>query len=96
MAKDYYVYILTNYKKTVLYVGVSNDLIRRVYQHKQRTVQGFTARYNVDCLVFYECYDDISYAIGREKQLKKWSRVKKEKLINQFNPTWRDLYNEIV
>ena len=92
----YYVYILTNKNKTTLYVGVTNDLVRRVYEHKNEFVEGFTKRYNVCDLVYYEEFSDINYAITREKQLKSKTRNKKEMLINAFNPSWKDLYYEIV
>lgn len=96
MEREYFVYMLTNYHKTVLYIGVTNNLVARIFQHKDRKIAGFTKRYNVSRLVYYELYDDISYAIAREKQLKKWSRIKKNNLVSSFNPSWRDLYDEIV
>jgi putative endonuclease len=78
-----------------LYIGVTNDLVRRVYQHKSKAVGGFTATYGVDLLVWYECYDDPINAITREKELKKWRRAWKLALIEKMNPTWTDLYDEI-
>jgi len=87
--------MLTNKYRNVLYIGVTNDLIRRVYEHKNKLTRGFTQRYNVDCLVYYEVYDDIAAAIEREKQIKGWTREKKNKLVNTFNLQWADLYNEI-
>lgn len=96
MEKEYAVYILTNYKNTVLYIGVTSNLLYRVFQHREKIQDGFTKRYNVDQLIYYEIYDDVSYAIGREKQLKKWSRLKKEKLITNFNADWRDLYDDLI
>ena len=88
---QYYVYILTNKNNTVLYIGVTNNLERRMYEHKNKLVDGFTKRYNISKLVFFESSSDVKSAIGREKQLKKWSRRKKEELINQMNPSWKDL-----
>lgn len=91
MAKAGYVYILTNKWRTVLYVGVTSDLRKRVWEHKQKVVEGFTTRYNVDRLVYYEATEDIAAAIEREKQLKAGSRKKKIALIDCLNPEWRDL-----
>ena len=93
--KQYYVYIMTNRRNTVLYVGVTNDLIRRVYEHKQKLVNGFTGKYNIVKLVYYEVFDDIENAILREKQIKAGSRQKKVQLINGTNREWRDLYDEL-
>ena len=95
MDKQGFVYILANNHNTVLYIGVTSDLIRRVYEHKNKLVQGFTNKYNIDKLVYYEAYDDIVVAIEREKQLKFKSRKYKEKLINEFNQTWEDLYEKL-
>ena len=95
MKKYYFVYILTNLGNTVLYTGVTNDLKRRVYEHRNKVVPGFTAKYNVKKLVYYEVYDDPQYAITREKQIKSGSRKKKLNLISSFNPDWRDLWWEI-
>jgi putative endonuclease len=89
------VYILTNARHTVLYTGVTSDLKARVYQHREKLPPGFTSRYNASELVYYEAAYDMSGAIGREKQIKSGSRQKKVELINAFNPTWRDLYDEI-
>ena len=91
LTKQYYVYILTNINKTVLYVGITNDLSRRVYEHKNKLIDGFTAKYNVKYLVYYEVTEDVESAILREKALKKLSRVNKNKLIEKFNPAWEDL-----
>ncbi len=93
---QYYVYLLTNSGKSVLYAGVTNDLIRRVYEHKQRLKPGFASHYGVDRLVYYEVYEDIEAAIAREKQIKAGPRRKKVALINGRNPEWRDLYEEIL
>jgi putative endonuclease len=91
----YYVYILSNKYNNVLYVGITNDLIRRVYEHKNKLVDGFTEKYNVDKLVYYELFNDPINAITREKQLKGYSRKKKVELITSFNPEWEDLYETL-
>ena len=88
----YYVYILTNANHTVLYTGVTNDLERRCFEHKQKKIKGFTQKYNVDKLIYFEKFDYVDLAIAREKQIKGFSRVKKENLINQSNPGWNELY----
>jgi len=93
--KYYYVYILSNKYNNVLYVGITNDLIRRVYEHKNKLVDGFTEKYNVDKLVYYELFNDPINAITREKQLKGYSRKKKVELITSFNPEWEDLYETL-
>ena len=91
------VYIATNKNNTVLYTGVTNNLVRRMEEHKnKRNPKSFTARYNVDKLVWYENYTDIVEAIAREKQLKAGSRKKKIQLIEEMNPEWRDLYEELL
>ena len=95
MDKQYCVYILTNKRRTVLYTGITNDLERRVYEHKGKVVDGFTKKYNVDILVYYEVFNDPLPAIEREKQLKGGSRAKKEKLIRSSNPMWIDLYDSL-
>ena len=89
----YYVYILASERNGTLYIGVTNDLIKRVYQHKQSIVPGFTSKYNVDKLVYYESTPDVISAITKEKQLKKWKRDWKIRLIEEHNPTWEDLYD---
>jgi putative endonuclease len=89
----YYVYILSNKNDNVIYVGVTNNLSRRVLEHKQKRSKGFTERYNVDKLIYFETFEFIRPAIAREKQLKGYSRIKKEKLINAFNPQWTELYD---
>jgi len=94
--KNYYVYILTNKNNTVLYTGVTSDLIKRIYQHKQKLVEGFTKKYNINKLVYYEMFTDIKIAITREKQIKAGSRIKKLDLINAKNKEWKDLYFEIL
>lgn len=88
----YYVYILTNKTKSVLYTGVTNDLERRMCEHKSKLIDGFTKRYNVDLLVYFEEYSNIDEAIIREKSIKNLVRTKKESLINSINPQWEDLY----
>lgn len=90
---NYFVYILTNKNHTVLYTGMTNDLTRRVFEHKKSLVNGFTSKYNVDNLIYYERFDFIDLAIHREKQIKGYSRIKKEALINSFNPGWDELYS---
>ncbi len=89
--KQYYVYILTNKSNKVLYIGVTNNLERRVFEHKNKLVKGFTERYNLTKLVYYEVTNDIHSAMEREKQLKNWHRDWKMNLIGSFNPAWRDL-----
>jgi putative endonuclease len=88
----YYVYILTNTYHNVLYTGVTNDLERRCYEHKQKKINGFTQKYNIDKLVYFERFDFIDLAIAREKQIKGYSRAKKCSLIDQFNKEWKELY----
>jgi putative endonuclease len=91
-----YTYILTNKRNTVLYTGVTSDLIKRIYEHKQKLVEGFTKKYNVDKLVYYDIFEDIENAIIREKQIKGWIRKKKRELIDSVNPDWKDLYDNLV
>ena len=95
MNAQYFVYIMTNKRNTVLYTGVTNNLIRRVYEHKEKMTGGFTKRYNVTKLVYYEVFEDIENAILREKQIKDVSRHKKIELINSMNNEWRELYEEL-
>ncbi len=92
----YYVYILTNKTKTTLYVGVTNDLVRRVWEHKTKVVDSFTKRYHINELVYYEQYFDIYSAIEREKRLKGKLRSKKYELIKEFNPEMKDLFEDIL
>jgi putative endonuclease len=89
------VYILTNKNKTTFYIGVTRNLKRRLAEHKLHVDKGFSFRYNTDMLVYYEVFDRLDDGIRREKQLKKWHRAWKEKLINGFNPTWKDLADSI-
>jgi len=95
MRRQYYVYIMANPRKTVLYTGVTNDLVRRVWQHRQGQGDGFTTRYHCTELVFYEVLQDSYNAIAREKQIKAGSRRRKIELIKRVNPEWRDLYDEL-
>jgi len=95
MDNQYFVYLLTNKNNTVIYTGVTNDLKRRVYEHKEKLIDGFTKKYNVNKLVYFETTNDINSAIKREKQIKAGSRQKKTDLINSINKEWKDLYNEI-
>ena len=95
MDKQYYVYIMTNKRNTVLYTGVTSNLKQRIYEHKMKEVEGFTKKYNVVKLVYYEVFDDVENAIMREKQIKAGSRDKKIRLIKKMNPGWKDLYEEI-
>ena len=87
----YFVYILSNWDDSVLYIGVTSNLPRRLYEHRNGLVDGFTKKYNVHKLIYFEHANDVYSAISREKQLKKWSRSKKNALISQLNPDWRDL-----
>ena len=94
---DYYVYIMTNPSYTVLYTGVTRNLVKRVYEHKQHLLpESFTAKYNVTKLVYYECTTNVESAIAREKQIKNWSRKKKDFLIDTMNPERKDLYQQII
>ena len=90
----YYVYMLTNWNNKVLYIGMTNNLLRRVYQHKHKLCDGFTKKYNVNKLVYYELYENVDDAIRREKQLKGWKRMRKNALVETFNPEWKELYTE--
>jgi putative endonuclease len=96
MGKEYFVYIMTNRYNTVLYTGVTNDLIRRAWEHKQGFGSVFTSRYRVNKLVYYESYENINLALAREKQIKSGSRQKKLDLINGLNSNWKDLYKEML
>jgi putative endonuclease len=95
MAQRFYVFIMTNPRNTVVYTGVTNNLARRVQEHKEKLVEGFTAKYNVTKLVYHERFDDVRAAIAREKQLKGGSRQKKNDLVDSVNPEWRDLSQEL-
>ena len=89
--KEYFVYILTNYTKTTLYIGVTRNLKHRIWEHKAKSNKGFSEKYNSNYLIYYETYKYIEDAIFREKCIKKWNRKWKEKLISKTNPTWQDL-----
>jgi len=89
--RQYYVYIMTNKRNGTLYTGVTNNLTRRVYEHKHKLVEGFTSKYGLSRLVYYEVFDDIRLAIAREKQIKGWLRARKSALIEAKNPEWNDL-----
>jgi len=93
--KQYYVYILASKRNGTLYTGLTNDLLRRVYEHKNDIIEGFTKKYSVHNLVYYERHNDINRAINREKQIKKWERQWKINLIQKTNPQWKDLYYEL-
>ncbi|MDP8258063.1 MAG: GIY-YIG nuclease family protein [Candidatus Aadella gelida] len=93
--KQYFVYIASSYRKT-LYIGATSDLVKRIYEHKNGLIDGFTKKYNIKNLVYYETTNDVNSAISREKQLKKWKRDKKEKLIAAMNPDREDLYEAII
>ena len=95
-ARTFYVYILANRIGGTLYIGVTNDLVRRVYEHKSKAAEGFTKRHDVDRLVYFQSFDDIEQAIHREKRLKKWTRAWKISLIEKDNPNWIDLYPQIA
>lgn len=94
--KEYYVYILASQKYGTLYIGITNNLLKRVYQHKEGLVAGFTKKYHVHQLVYYEVHGDVNEAILREKQMKKWRRDWKINLIERDNPQWLDIYRELT
>ncbi len=96
MEKQFYVYIMTNASNDVLYTGMTNNIIRRVYEHKNRLFKGFSAKYNTKKLVYYEIYQDAITAINREKQIKAGSRLAKIRLIESSNKNWKDLYDELL
>ena len=91
MTVTYYVYLLTNWNNKVMYLRVTNNLERRLYEHKNKLVKGFTEKYNVNKLVYFEETQDVTAAIAREKGIKKWRREKKNQLVNRMNPNWKDL-----
>ena len=94
-SRKYYVYFISNKTDSTIYIGVTNDLIRRIYEHKNKLIDGFSKKYNLTKLVYYEIYDSIEEAIKREKQLKAGSRQNKMDLINKNNLNWNDLYEDI-
>lgn len=96
MMQTYFVYILTSKRNGTLYIGVTNDLIRRIYEHKSGLIEGFTKKYSIDKLVYFESTSDVNAAILREKRLKKWKRQWKIDLIEKSNPEWRDLSEDFM
>jgi putative endonuclease len=90
------IYIITNRHNTTLYIGVTSNLVQRIYQHKNKLVKGFSAKYNLNKLVYFEQLEDMDNAIIREKRLKLWKRDWKNRLINELNPSWRDLYPDLL
>ena len=95
MRRQYYVYMMTNPRNTVIYTGVTDNLKRRLFEHREKLMDGFTRRYRITRLVYYEVFEDVENAIRREKQVKGGSRRKKVLLIDSMNPEWRDLYEEL-
>ncbi len=95
MPKNYYVYLLASKRNGTLYIGVTNDLERRIYEHKNHLIKGFTEKYNVHMLVYFEQTSNIEAALQREKQLKKWNRKWKLDLIESINPEWKDLSKDL-
>ena len=95
MEKRFFVYIMSNKKNGTLYVGVTNNIVRRVYEHKNKLIDGFSKKYNLTNLVYFECVDNAEAAIHREKCIKKWNREWKIQLIEENNPEWEDLYNSL-
>jgi len=93
-SRYYYVYILSNFRRTTLYTGITSNLVKRVYEHKNNLADGFTKKYQIHDLLYYEVFEDPNSAIEREKQIKSWSRKKKDQLIMQFNPELKDLYSD--
>ncbi|MGB4107127.1 MAG: GIY-YIG nuclease family protein [Alphaproteobacteria bacterium] len=95
MEKQYYVYILAKARNSTFYVGMTSDLAKRIWEHKIETADGFTKKYNIKNLVYFETFNDPENAIKREKRLKKWNRTWKMRLVEEKNPDWKDLYDEI-
>ena len=95
LTKNYFVYLLTNWNNRVIYVGVTNDLCRRIHEHKNKLVAGFTSKYSLCKLVYFEQTNDINAAIAREKEIKKWRREKKNRLVEKINSEWSDLSNQV-
>lgn len=92
----FYTYILASQRHGTLYIGSTNDLVRRVYEHKEKAIKGFTEKYEIDKLVYYEEFGEPDQAVARERQLKKWNRSWKIELIEKMNPTWEDLYDRVL
>jgi putative endonuclease len=95
MEKQYYVYILAKARNSTFYVGITSDLLKRISEHKNKVADGFTKKYNITNLVYYEIFNDPENAIAREKRLKKWNRTWKMRVIEEMNPDWKDLYEDI-
>jgi putative endonuclease len=95
MAKQHYVYVLASRRNGTLYIGVTNNLVRRVWEHREGLIDGFTKQYGVTRLVYFECFEDVRQAIHREKRLKKWKREWKMNLIQETNVEWNDLYDQL-
>ncbi|MDP2362222.1 MAG: GIY-YIG nuclease family protein [Ignavibacteria bacterium] len=95
MQTQYYLYILASKRNGTLYIGITNDLIRRIGEHKSKLIEGFSKKYNVDRLVYFEIHDCVNETITREKRLKKWNREWKINLIEKMNPEWNDLYEDL-
>ena len=96
MNEEFYVYIMASKRNGTLYIGVTSDLVKRTWVHKNKMIEGFTKKYKVDRLVYYEAHSSPESAILREKRMKKWRRAWKKRLIEEKNPEWKDLYNDIV
>lgn len=96
MEKAFYIYILANKRNGTLYIGVTSDLIKRIWEHKNKVIDGFSKKYGIDTLVYYEQHNSAESAINREKRLKDWNRKWKLKLIEKHNPEWKDLYTDIA
>ncbi|HAJ90781.1 MAG TPA: endonuclease [Rhodospirillaceae bacterium] len=96
MNKNFYVYILANKTNDVIYTGITSDLVKRIWEHKNKVVEGFTEKYNVDRLVYFEVHNNAEAAIKREKNIKDWKRDWKDQLIEKENPKWEDLYERII
>ena len=94
--KQYYVYIVSSFRRTTIYTGITSNLVKRIYEHKSSFVDGFTKKYKLHSLVYFEVFSDPNSAIEREKQIKSWSRKKKDQLIMKLNPKLKDLYQEII
>lgn len=95
MKEHFYVYILASFHNRVLYVGMTSELPKRIWEHKNKVISGFTAKYNVDRLVYYELHDDAENAVKRERNIKEWKRAWKIELVEKENPDWHDLYEKI-
>ena len=95
MKEKFYVYIMAKARNSTFYVGVTSDLARRVWEHKNKVTEGFTEKYEIKSLVYYEIFDDAENAFRREKRLKKWNRTWKMRVIEEMNPDWKDLYEDV-